>query len=81
MHNDYDIPNGVSGLSNRQREEHVFIENQLSDEELMAVALSCKRAEDVIPAQWYFACWERGKNPHTLSPLEEAMKTSSESRV
>ncbi|HML95013.1 MAG TPA: hypothetical protein PKC29_06250 [Thermodesulfobacteriota bacterium] len=72
MYDDYDIPNGVSGLSDREREEHMFIESQLTDEELMAVALSCRRVEDVIPAQWYFACGKQGGNPHTLSLLREA---------
>ncbi len=73
MYDDY-IPNGVSVLSGREREEHTLIESQLTDEELMAVALSCKRAEDVILVQWYFACGKQGGNPHTLSLLGEAVE-------
>lgn len=70
----YDIPNSISDLSDIERAEHEFIENQLTDEEIMAVALSCRRVEDLIPAQWYFVCGKSGGKPHTLSLLGEAVE-------
>lgn len=71
MHDDYEIPNDASELSDQERTEHEFIEQQLSDEEIMSIALACKRIGDVVRAQYYFARTKQEGIPQTLSLLNE----------
>lgn len=78
MQDDYDIPNDASELSDQERAEHEFIGQLLSDEEIMSIALACKRIEDVVPAQWYFARAKQEGTPQTLDLLNELVEDKLE---
>lgn len=67
----YDIPNDASRLTDQERTEHEFIEQQLSLEEIESIALACERIEDIVWAQYYFARAKQEKSPEMLSLLDE----------
>ena len=61
-------------LTDQERKEHFFIAEQLEDEEIMAVALSCDQVEDVIPSQFYFATKKKEGAQEVFSLLAEAVE-------
>lgn len=74
MHDDYDIPNDASELSDQERVEQDFIGQYLSLEEIESIAIACERVEDVILAQYYFACVKRDVDVENLRLLAEIVE-------
>lgn len=74
MHDDYEVPNDCSELTDQEWAEHKFIEQYLDDEEIMAVALVCERGvsyQNVILCQLYFARAKRDGDNEKLGLLVE----------
>lgn len=51
--------------------EHALIDEYLSDREIESIMSACVKAEDVHPAQVYFACARRDGIHEALTVLEE----------
>lgn len=51
--------------------EHAFIDESLSDREIESIMSACVKAEDVHPAQVYFAIARRDGISEALKVLEE----------
>lgn len=70
MQDDYEIPD-VSELSDQEYAEHMFIEQQLSSDEIINIAFACERVEDIVQAQYYFARARQEGSFEILSLLDE----------
>ena len=74
MPDDINTLNDSWGLSAQERREHDFITQHLSLDEIEAVAWACDKANDVIQAQYYFACAKRDCTKEVLELLTEIIE-------
>lgn len=77
MHDDFEVPEDCSELTDQEWAEHKLIEQYLEDEELMAVALACERGVtyvDMVLSQLYFALAKRDGDSEKLGILVEIVQ-------
>lgn len=61
----------IEDVTPQRDAEHTFIDEYLSDREIESIMSVCVKAEDVHPAQVYFACARRDGIHEALAVLEE----------
>jgi len=61
-------------IKEQELREHKFIELHLDDEEIMAVALACRRSEHIVITQLYFANAKQEQSEVKLEILSEIVE-------